>query len=229
MEPTGKPLVSAQDRPLECLLGSSRHVPERPVSEIEIKQPETAKMTTYKDDSSAGYDPAPSNTLTAFYEDREMAERAVLRLVDAGIAHDQVRLVDGDDNSDPKAMGFWESIGDFFFPTQDRDAYYEGVRRGGFLVTVTEVSGELADKALDILDDEGSVDIDERAESWRSQGWSPPASQDLPRPSTTEPAIRRFRLWRVSPVRRVKKRRTRSTDRCLISRMKKFNASPNAT
>ena len=143
-------------------------------------------MSSYNEVSSADHDPSASNTLTAFYEDREMAERAILRLVDAGIDHDKVRLVEGDDTLDPNAtsderrMGFWESIGDFFFPAEDRDAYFEGVRRGGFLVTVTEVSGELADKALDILDDEGSVDIDERARSWRSEGWSPTASEDLP-------------------------------------------------
>jgi hypothetical protein len=143
-------------------------------------------MSNYSEDSSAGHDPTASNTLTAFYEDREMAERAVLRLVDAGIDHDQVRLVESDDTldsnatSDERRMGFWESIGDFLFPAEDRDAYFEGVRRGGFLVTVTAVSGQLADKALDILDDEGSVDIDERAQSWRSEGWSPTASEDLP-------------------------------------------------
>ena len=143
-------------------------------------------MSSYNEVSSADHDPSASNTLTAFYEDREMAERAILRLVDAGIDHDKVRLVEGDDTLDSNAtlderrMGFWESIGDFFFPAEDRDAYFEGVRRGGFLVTVTEVSGELADKALDILDDEGSVDIDERAQSWRSEGWSPTASEDLP-------------------------------------------------
>lgn len=143
-------------------------------------------MPNYNEDSSGGYDPAASNTLTGFYEDREKAERAILRLVDIGIGQNQVRLVEGDDTLEPNAtsderrMGFWESIGDFLFPAEDRSTYYEGLRRGGFLVTVTEVSSELADKALDILDDEGSVDIDERAESWRSEGWSTAASEDLP-------------------------------------------------
>lgn len=38
-------------------------------------------------------------------------------------------------------------------------------------MTVTGVSAATYDKALDILDDEGSIDLEERAESWRSQGW----------------------------------------------------------
>ncbi|WP_157929604.1 hypothetical protein [Phyllobacterium zundukense] len=127
----------------------------------------------------------PSNTLTAFYEDREMAERAVQRLVDAGIGRDSVRLVEGDDAVSPEARssddnkGFWESLGDFFLPSAEREVYSEGLRRGGYLVTVTGVAAELSDIALDILDDEGSVDIDERAASWRSEGWSPPAIEDL--------------------------------------------------
>ena len=120
-----------------------------------------------------------SNTLTAFYEDRDAAEGAVERLVGAGIARDGIRLVEGNDTEADREVGisddgkgFWEALRDFFFPSEDRAAYSEGLRRGGYLVTVTGVSADLADTALDILDDEGSVDIDERAASWRSEGWS---------------------------------------------------------
>jgi hypothetical protein len=121
--------------------------------------------------------------LTAFYEERQVAEGAVERLVDAGIPRDSVRLVAGNDTADQgtasrhDGKGFWEALGDFFFPSEDRALYSEGLRRGGYLVTVTGVSAELADTALDILDDDGSVDIDERAASWRSDGWA--ADEDL--------------------------------------------------
>ncbi|WP_337692702.1 YsnF/AvaK domain-containing protein [Agrobacterium vitis] len=70
-----------------------------------------------------------------------------------------------------ESKGFWEKLEDFFFPDEDRAVYSEGLRRGGYLVTVTGVSPATYDKALDILDDEGSIDLEERAESWRSQGW----------------------------------------------------------
>ncbi|RCW77584.1 hypothetical protein [Phyllobacterium bourgognense] len=121
----------------------------------------------------------PSNTLTAFYEDRGVAEGAVERLVEAGIGRDSIRLVEGNDTEADREVGisddgkgFWEALSDFLFPSKDRAAYSEGLRRGGYLVTVTGVSADLADTALDILDDEGSIDIDERAASWRSEGWS---------------------------------------------------------
>jgi uncharacterized protein (TIGR02271 family) len=53
----------------------------------------------------------------------------------------------------------------------DAHAYAEGVRRGGTLVTVRADETEAA-RAEDILDDDGTVDMDERTESWRSEGWT---------------------------------------------------------
>ena len=44
--------------------------------------------------------------------------------------------------------------------------------RGGFLLTVRGLPAGMYDTALDILDDEGAVDVDERAASWRSEGWA---------------------------------------------------------
>ncbi len=68
--------------------------------------------------------------------------------------------------------GFFESLGDFFFPEEDRYAYAEGLSRGGYLLTVSGLSADQHETALDILDDEGAVDIDEREQSWRSEGWT---------------------------------------------------------
>lgn len=50
-------------------------------------------------------------------------------------------------------------------------AYAEGVRRGGTLVTV-RAEGSRAEQALSILDQAGSIDLDERAGGWRAQGWT---------------------------------------------------------
>ena len=53
----------------------------------------------------------------------------------------------------------------------DAHAYAEGVRRGGALVTVRAQEAEV-DRIVDILDDEGTVDFDQREESWRGEGWT---------------------------------------------------------
>jgi stress response protein YsnF len=47
--------------------------------------------------------------------------------------------------------------------------YAEGVRRGGTLVTVQTAR---VDEATAILDDEGTVDIKERSDAWRNEGWA---------------------------------------------------------
>ena len=121
-----------------------------------------------------------ARTITAFFDSRSDADEAVSRLRALGISEDAIRLVPGyerdkdtatDTLYDRPGEGFWDSLRDFFLPDDDRDTYAEGLRRGGVLVTVT-AGDEWHDRALDILDDEGTIDIDERAESWRSEGWT---------------------------------------------------------
>jgi uncharacterized protein (TIGR02271 family) len=53
----------------------------------------------------------------------------------------------------------------------DAHAYAEGINRGGALVTVRASDAE-RDQVLDILDDEGTVEIDDRTAVWRSEGWT---------------------------------------------------------
>jgi len=48
--------------------------------------------------------------------------------------------------------------------------YAEGINRGGTLVTVRTDDSHVA-RVTDILDDEGTVDLDERESSWRQEGW----------------------------------------------------------
>jgi len=69
-------------------------------------------------------------------------------------------------------QGFWASLADLFLPEEDTDTYAEGLRRGGYLVSA-RVSDAQYERALDILDDEGTINLDERASSWRSEGWTP--------------------------------------------------------
>ncbi|MFP5077050.1 YsnF/AvaK domain-containing protein [Rhizobium sp. YIM 134829] len=131
---------------------------------------------SYTDQTTSSYG---SNTITAFFDSQAEATRAIERLVSAGISRESVRLIadTGSDTHRTSTMhddgkGFWASLADLFMPDDDRTAYAEGIRRGGFLVTVSDYPANLSDTALDILDDEGSIDIDERARSWESEGWS---------------------------------------------------------
>ena len=53
----------------------------------------------------------------------------------------------------------------------DADAYAEGVRRGGTLVTVRADNAMLA-RAAQIMDVDGAADLDERRTAWGSDGWT---------------------------------------------------------
>jgi uncharacterized protein (TIGR02271 family) len=134
-------------------------------------------MSDFTNTSGSDYGQASNRTLTAFFDERDDAEEAVERLRDLGIGQASVRMTEGRrggeaGDSGQHHKGFWESLADFFMPDADRYSYAEGLSRGGYLVTVSSVPAHLYDEALDILDDEGSVNMDEREQSWRSEGWA---------------------------------------------------------
>lgn len=130
-----------------------------------------------------------NRTLTAFFDQRTDAEQAISRLVQSGIARSDINLVEGETKStttSTSAMstsattgthsgyeetGFWATLSNLFMPDEDRHTYAEGLRRGGYLVSLQPTEAQYA-KALDILDDEGTIDIDQRASEWKSEGWA---------------------------------------------------------
>src|SRR3712207_555878 len=117
-------------------------------------------------------------TITAFFDSRQDANEAIQRLERSGIPRSSINIVEGGSRGqgagvsrDEEGLGFWEALKDLFLPDEDRATYAEGLRRGGYIVTVQADSAHY-EKAIDILDDEGTVDIDQRAQSWRQEGWT---------------------------------------------------------
>ncbi|WP_375410716.1 YsnF/AvaK domain-containing protein [uncultured Methylobacterium sp.] len=53
----------------------------------------------------------------------------------------------------------------------DAETYAEGVRRGGTLLTVRADEAHET-RVMDILEEHGSVDLDERERTWKSEGWT---------------------------------------------------------
>jgi uncharacterized protein (TIGR02271 family) len=144
------------------------------------RDPATPMKTEETDMDTYGSQAYGNRTLTAFFRDRSDAEEAARELAEAGIAQDAIRLVPGKEpdsvaatDVDADRRGFWEALGDFFFPDDDREVYAEGLRRGGYLVTVNAASEDQHSRALDILDDEGTIDVDEWSDTWRADGWVP--------------------------------------------------------
>ncbi|SEI08401.1 hypothetical protein SAMN05216228_102275 [Rhizobium tibeticum] len=131
-------------------------------------------MTSIHNEASGSFASKTLCTLSAFFDDRSKAESAIRRLEDIGMPNERIRFMPGYETEGDVARsdhsGFWAGLADWFFPDEDRAAYAEGLRRGGFLVSV-QVDDQSYESAHDILDDEGSIDMDERADLWRDEGW----------------------------------------------------------
>ena len=121
-------------------------------------------------------------TITAFFDSRADATNAVEKLAEAGITRTSIRLLPKQEGLSGSAVaspydyerdekGFWATLGDMLIPEEDRATYSEGMHRGGTTVIVT-VDEAHVERAADILEEHGSVNMDEREESWRQEGWS---------------------------------------------------------
>jgi len=138
-----------------------------------------------------------NQVIAAFFDSRSDADMAINELVAAGIPRSQIRVMPETDEdmssssgtsstmsssstttgarsgydtrSDEK--GFWASLGDLFLPDEDRYTYAEAMNRGSIMVSVTVDSAQ-SETAEDILEQYGTVDIEERETSWRDEGWS---------------------------------------------------------
>jgi uncharacterized protein (TIGR02271 family) len=126
-----------------------------------------------------------SRTITALFDTRADAEAGRERLLEANLHADKVKIHDKSSlgtsaYSSPSEPGMWASVDDAFLPYEDRHVYEEGVRRGGFLL-IAAVDDDRADEAVRVLNESHvqSIDIDERANQWKSEGWTPPAAAGM--------------------------------------------------
>jgi stress response protein YsnF len=115
-------------------------------------------------------------TITAMFDDRAEAERAVEALVTTvGLDRSAVRVEPGSGATTASGIaedkGFFASLKDLFVPDEDHHAYAEGLRRGSVLVTA-QVEEVRVDRAMDILEQHGAVDLDQREAEWRKSGWA---------------------------------------------------------
>jgi uncharacterized protein (TIGR02271 family) len=120
------------------------------------------------------------HTYTALYDNRQDAEAAQQQLKGLGIIDtDGANLADQNTtgfNADRSAdnKGFWSGMKGGVMP-EDRHVYEEGVRQGGYLLTVN-VDDQHAERVEDILERSNAVDINEREEQYRQTGLIPPAN-----------------------------------------------------
>ncbi|WP_237482788.1 DUF2382 domain-containing protein [Lichenibacterium dinghuense] len=138
------------------------------------------------------------HTIAAFYESRDYADGAATKLRALGVpasdvtvspenARDEYGLYGSDITTAaaPKKTGFWASLEDMFGGTDDHHTYAEGVRRGHVLLTAHVADAQL-DRAVAIVEEHGSIDLDGHEETWRSEGWTgAPTTSTIAAPTTT--------------------------------------------
>jgi uncharacterized protein (TIGR02271 family) len=111
------------------------------------------------------------------FDNRSEAEAARERLAQSSVSAENVQILDQGQSGGGSASssassggGFWSSVKDAFMPDEDRNAYEEGMRRGGYVVCA-RVDESQADEACRILEQSNSVDFDQRQNEWRNEGW----------------------------------------------------------
>ncbi len=131
-----------------------------------------------------------NQTVVAVFDEYGEAQSAVNALYqEGGFTRADVKLSPAEETNEARThalrtqttdtdTGGW-SIGDFFkslFSSDqhgdDAGVYSEAVRRGSYLVSVDAPTEAQADRAADILQRFHAVDLNQRAEGWRSAGWS---------------------------------------------------------
>ena len=134
-----------------------------------------------------------NSTIVGIFDDYATAQTAVKALTNAGVKQGDVSIARNEGTGegyktygganaknydDGESIG--DSISDFFgnlFGTSndssvapETDVYAESVRRGSTVVTA-KVAENMADKAADILNSNGAIDIDRRAAQYRAAGY----------------------------------------------------------
>lgn len=139
------------------------------------------------------------STLVGIFDDRHAAEHAREELLRAGFADDEVDLRTGTEDrawresderrlaadrrarEDETGSSIGETVAHWFRSLfgldddEDVGIYTEAVRRGESVVTVHTANEDRVDRASDILEACGSIDIDEKANEWQLQGWARPS------------------------------------------------------
>lgn len=141
-----------------------------------------------------------ATTVVAVFDNQGDAQDAKSELREMGIPESNVTITANEstggplehvnvaDRDDTSQLSFGERIAHFFrsmFGSDDDDErvgrYSEAVRRGSCVLTVHLADDAELDAVSDVLHRHDAIDIEDRAEQWRSQGWSgyDPAAQPL--------------------------------------------------
>ena len=126
-------------------------------------------------------------TILATFDDNRAAQSAVDRLLAEGFPQADVHLQSGvpgttaeltDTAAADQGRGMMSSVGHFFSHLFGSNGqahagnYSEAVRRGSSVVAVDARSDAEVEKITSLLNTLGSVDVEQRAAQWKTEGWT---------------------------------------------------------
>jgi len=121
-------------------------------------------------------------TVVALFDTFDEGQHAIEELSTIGVRRDTVKLANeskgefafesGDEfDTNDSGQALISGLLHGGVPRTDAEMYAEGVRRGGTLLVCT-LADDLATRAYDLLKRIGSIDITNRAETWKKSGWT---------------------------------------------------------
>ena len=150
-----------------------------------------------------------SSVLVGMFDNQAAAAQARVKLLSAGFTDSAITLTGGAESTTAQPSGTVMSDGSnhksaiarFFedlFGGDDHDSdvqasdragytatYNEAFKRGSYGVSVKTIDDAEMDKAEDVLNEAGAIDIDEKAESWKKDGWTGAAAGFMGKGSAT--------------------------------------------
>jgi len=131
-----------------------------------------------------------SQTVIGMFDDAHQAREAALKLENLGVTRDHIDIstqqagssasTSSPDRDDDTISGFFRSL----FNSDDEVSKYSSVARRGAMVTVHADSPQQAERARDLLDQCGAVDVDERHQQYQT-GWTGMAAGQGPSNQST--------------------------------------------
>jgi uncharacterized protein (TIGR02271 family) len=124
-----------------------------------------------------------AKTLVALYDTFTDAEHVVQELIETGFTRSDIHMAldPTQGRATPHVSVEWDSayeganlvdtLADLGVPYDEAQSYAEGVRRSGALVVV-ESSDDQAERGMEILRRMHPVNIHERTDQWRQEGWT---------------------------------------------------------
>ncbi|KUG08329.1 YsnF/AvaK domain-containing protein [Solirubrum puertoriconensis] len=126
-----------------------------------------------------------AQTVIGMFDDANQARQAAQQLESMGVTRDHIDIsaqnTTGSTSTSTTSSTNDDSISGFFrslFTTDDEISKYSEVARRGAMVTVHATDQTEAQRAAEVLDRCGAVDVDERAQQYRS-GWTGMGAQNM--------------------------------------------------